>query len=314
MARIHPEMQVLLDASAAAGPDGDTTEEKRAYWTAYTSALNRPAPGSMAIEDRVVASDPPVKVRVYRPEGPAGPRPCIIYMHGGGFMLGDLDSSDSIAWGFAEGTGAVVVSVDYRLTPENPYPAGIDDCRAVLLDVADNPDAWGVAADRIGVAGDSAGGNFAASLALWARDRGGPALAFHVMVYPNTGIRQEGGSYAEHAESPGLTTAATRKYRDYYLPGNRDTTDPYAKPAMAVSHANLPPAWVHSAGIDPIRDDGRVYAAKLAAAGSEVCYREARGMIHGFMRARFTGADAAKEFALICSFMKARLGGSSPAH
>ncbi|MEQ9470655.1 MAG: alpha/beta hydrolase fold domain-containing protein, partial [Roseitalea porphyridii] len=181
MVDIHRDMQVLINASAAAGPEGDTTEDKRAFWKAYTSALNRPAPSSIAIEDQVVASDPPVNVRVYRPEGPAGPCPCIIYMHGGGFMLGDLDSSDSIAWGFAEGTGAVVVSVDYRLTPENPYPAGIEDCRAVLLAVAENPDAWGIDPTRIAVAGDSAGGNFAASLALWARDHGGPALACHVM-------------------------------------------------------------------------------------------------------------------------------------
>lgn len=228
-------------------------------------------------------------------------------------MLGDLDSSDSIAWGFAEGTGAVVISVDYRLTPENPYPAGIEDCRAVLLEVAQNSDAWGVAPDRIGVAGDSAGGNFAASLALWARDRGGPALAFHVMVYPTTGIRQDGGSYDEFFVGPGTTTPDERKYRSYYLPGNQDTDDPYAKPAIADSHAKLPPAWVHSAGIDPIRDDGRFYAAKLAAAGTDVCYREAPGMIHGFMRARFTGKDAANEFALICAFMKTRLWGPEPA-
>ncbi|MEQ9539791.1 MAG: alpha/beta hydrolase fold domain-containing protein, partial [Deltaproteobacteria bacterium] len=126
--------------------------------------------------------------------------------------------------------------------------------------VAENPDAWGIDPTRIAVAGDSAGGNFAASLALWARDHGGPALACHVMVYPNTGIPQDSGSYIEHAETPGLTTSGTKKYRDYYLPHDRDTNDPYAKPAMAESHADLPPAWVHSAGIDPIRDDGRVYA------------------------------------------------------
>jgi acetyl esterase len=307
MVEIHPEMQVLIDASAAAGPDGDTVEAKRASWQAYTGALNRPAPASMAVEDHTVAADPPVAVRVYRPDGPAGPRPCILYMHGGGFMLGDLDSSDSIAWGFAEGTGAVVVSIDYRLTPENPYPAAVEDCRAAFLAVAGESGTWDIDPARIALAGDSAGGNFTASLALWARDCGGPALACQVMVYPSTGIDQDYPSYVEHADSPGLTTAGTRNYRDLYLPHDRETLDPYARPVMAESHAGLPPAWVHAAGIDPIRDDARIYASKLAASGTDVCYREARGMIHGFMRARFTGPDAAHEFALICRFLKAHL-------
>jgi acetyl esterase len=309
MVKIHPDMQVLIDASNSAGPHGETVEEKRAYWYAYTRSLNRPAPDSIAIEDRVVQAALPVPVRVYRPPGLDGPRPCIIYMHGGGFMLGDLDSSDSIAWGFAEETGAVVVSIDYRLTPEHPYPAGIEDCRTVLLAVAQEPNAWGIDPSRIAIAGDSAGGNFVASLSLWARDRGGPDLACQVMVYPTTGLDQHQGSYLEYANGPGLTIRDEIKYRSCYLPQDRETSDPYARPVLAVSHADLPPAWVHSAGIDPIRDDGRVYAANLAASGTDVCYREARGMIHGFMRARFTGPDAAHEFALICRFLKAHFVG-----
>ena len=111
----------------------------------------------------------------------------------------------------------------------------------------------------------------------------------------------------EHANSPGLTTEGTKKYRDLYLPNDRDTDDPYARPVMAADHSGLPPAWVHSAEIDPIRDDGRIYAGKLAGAGNWVTYREARGMIHGFMRARFTGHAARAEFDAICGFLSLHL-------
>ena len=262
----------------------------------------------MEVYDRTVPTqEREVPVRVYRPAGPDGPRPCILYMHGGGYMLGDLDSSDSIAWGFAQETGAVVVSVDYRLTPEHPYPAAFNDCYGVLSWLAAHPADVEVDPDRIAVAGDSAGGNFSAALCLAARDRHGPRIVAQALIYPGTGLDDTYPSYIEHAESPGLTTAGTRKYRGLYLSGNLDSTDPYARPVMAEDHSNLPPAWVHPAEIDPIRDDGRVYASKLALAGTWATYREAKGMIHGFMRARFAGPGAKAEFDAICDFLRARL-------
>ena len=309
MTTMHTDMQALLDARQAAGDKGDGAADARLFWTAYTNALAEPPPDDMAIHDTTVpTADGTVPVRVYRSAGGAGARPCILYLHGGGFMLGDLDSSDSIAWGFAQGTGAVVVSVDYRLTPEHPYPAAFNDTYAVLTHVAANPADFGIDPERIALAGDSAGGNLSAAACLAARDRGGPAIAAQALIYPGTGLDQSYPSYVEHAESPGLTTAGTIKYRDLYLPDDRDTDDPYARPVMAADHAGLPPAWVHSAEIDPIRDDGRVYAGKLAAAGTWVSYREARGMIHGFMRARFTGAAARAEFDAICGFLGSHLG------
>jgi len=306
--QLHPDMQVLLDARDAAGETGETPVQQRRFWSAYTGAIGRPAPANMAIRDEIVATDDhPAPVRIYRPAYAAASAPAIIYMHGGGFMLGDLDSSDSIAWGLAEGAGAVVVSVDYRLTPEFPYPAAFNDCWGVLSWVSEHADDLGVDAWRIGLAGDSAGGNLAAALALKARDLAGPHIACAAIIYPGTGLDQDQPSYKEHANGPGLTTAGTIKYRDYYLPDDRDTDDPYARPVMAKDFSGLPPFWVHSAEIDPIRDDGRVFAAKLATAGGNVTYREAKGMIHGFMRARFTGKDAAHEFALICGFLGSNL-------
>tara|TARA_B100000676_G_scaffold301100_1_gene347778 strand:- start:12384 stop:13322 length:939 start_codon:yes stop_codon:yes gene_type:complete len=302
---MHPDMTILTDARDAAGPKGDTAEEQRRFWTAYTAALNEPAPANMEVWDEAVPmGDHAVPVRLYRPAGLESPAPAVMYMHGGGFMLGDLDSSDAVAWGFAQQVGAVVVSVDYRLTPEHPYPAAVDDCWATLLWMQQEAERLGIDSLRIAVAGDSAGGNLGAVMALKARDTGALSLCGAAIIYPGTGLDQNRPSYREFADGPGLTTAGTVKYRDLYIPHDRDTNDPYARPVMAKNLSNLPPFWVHSAGIDPIRDDGRVFAAKLAESGNNVTYREADGMIHGFMRARFRSADAAHEYDLICRFLQ----------
>jgi acetyl esterase len=310
---IHPEMQSIMDASARTteqlGPrSADDVAAARRWWTAYTLALSQPHPEDMQVSDRMVSSDDgDVPVRVYRPGGLSSALPAIIYLHGGGFMLGDLDSSDSNAWGFAREVGAVVVSVDYRLTPEHPYPAAFNDSYAVLTWLAGNAQELGIDAERIAVVGDSAGGNLGAALCLAARDRSGPRIAAQALIYMSAGTEQDSASYVEHADGPGLTTASTMKYRDLYLPGARDTRDPYARPFVAESHAGLPPAWIHSAELDPIRDDGRAYAAKIALSGGNVTYREARGMIHGFLRARFVGPASRAEFDAICRFLRGEL-------
>ena len=304
---MHPDMNVLVEARTPP-PPGQTIEENRAAWTEYSQKLSEPAPADMTVFDRAIPTPGrDVPVRVYHPAGSRALRACIVYMHGGGFMKGDLDSSDSIAWGFAEQTGASVISIDYQLAPEHPYPAAFDDCYGVLTWLADNGGEVDVDGSRIAVAGDSAGGNLSAALCLAARDRAGPRITAQALVYPGTGLEQDQGSYIENAHGPGLTTAGTMQYRDWYLPHDTATTDPYARPIMAEDFANLPPAHVHSAEIDPIRDDGRVFASKLALAGNLVTYREAKGMIHGFMRARFKGAGAAAEFQAVCDFLKTHL-------
>ena len=307
---IHPDMQLLLTAREGL-PPAQTIEQERANWTRYASALSMPPPADMSVEDRVLdAAHRPVEVRIYRPATDGSkPLPALIYLHGGGFMKGDLDSSDSVAWGFAQLAQAVVFSVDYRLTPEHPYPAAFDDVYETAVVIANSGSSLDIDATRIGIAGDSAGGNLAAATCLAARDRGTVDLRCQVLVYPGTGLDQSGGSYEEHADAYGLSTANTKRYRDYYLPDDPDTSDAYARPVLASDFSGLPPAWVHSAEIDPIRDDGRVFASKLALAGGEVHYREAKGMIHGFMRARFKGAAAAAEFQAACNFLRERLHG-----
>jgi acetyl esterase len=228
-------------------------------------------------------------------------------MHGGGFMKGDLDSSDSIAWGFTHETGAVTISVDYRLTPEHPYPAAFNDCYGVLAYVAGHAREFGVNPTRIALAGDSAGGHLAASLCLAARDRHGPRIAAQAVIYTVIGTEMNTLSYVDNAEGYGLTTAACHAYMQMLLPDPAMATDPLARPAIATDFAGLPPTYVLSAELDPVRDDGRAYAAKLALAGVEVTYREARGMIHGFMRARFTGTAARAEYERICAFLAQHL-------
>lgn len=303
----HPDMRVLTEAQKHAY-GGKTVEEQRRAWSAYTASLAPPLPDSLEVRDTTVPTpDHTVPVRIYRPRGAAAALPCIVYMHGGGFMKGDLDSSDPVAWGLTHETGAVTVSVDYRLTPEHPYPAAFNDCYGVLAHLHANPDAFGIDPARMAVMGDSAGGHLAASLCLAARDRGGPKLVAQAVVYTVIGTDMTQPSYTENAEGYGLTTASSRAYKKLLFPDTRYDDDPYARPARAKDFSRLPPAFVLSAELDPVRDDGRVYASKLALAGVDVTYREARDMIHGFMRARFTGAAAKAEYDAVCAFLRERL-------
>ena len=303
---LHPDMQTMLNARAAAGPTG-TIEEQRTAWTAYSQALSTPHPADMKVEDRVLPLDHGnVTVRVYTPASASGDAPCVIYSHGGGFMKGDLDSSDTFAWGVAQDCGAVVVSVDYRLAPEHPFPAAFDDVYGTLCHVAENPADFGIDTNRIAVCGDSAGGNLSAAAVLAARDRNGPKIVAQSLLYPGTGLEQSGGSYEENADAPGLTKAATETYRDLYIPPE-ERENPYARPVISSDLSSLPPTYVHTAQHDPIRDDGEVFADKLRAAGNDVVYHCAENMIHGFLRARLLGPGGKAEYNKIVDWLKARL-------
>lgn len=302
---LHPDMAIITEAQKGAY-GGATIAEQRAAWGRYTASIGEKPPAGMLVDDRVLVMPVhDVPVRVYRHARATGRAACVIYMHGGGFMKGDLDSSDPIAWGFCDQTGATVVSVDYRLTPEHPHPAAFDDCLGVLRHVAAEPAAFGIDPGRIAVVGDSAGGHLAAALCLAARDGIAPAIAAQAVIYTVTGTDMTMPSYVENATGYGLTAASCHEYYRMLLPGG--DASPYARPAMAADYRGLPPAFVHSAEFDPVRDDGRLYASRLALDGVDVTYREAKGMIHGFMRARFKGAGARAEYAAICDFLRARL-------
>jgi acetyl esterase len=232
------------------------------------------------VEDRTVGE---VSVRIYHPAGvAAGSLPVLVYAHGGGFVFCDLDSHDGLCRDIANRLGTIVVSVDYRLAPEHPWPTAAEDVYSVTRWVSDNATTLGGDTGRIAVGGDSAGGNLAAVTALMARDRGGPSLVAQMLIYPmitpdftTESYRLFGAGYYNPAE-------ALRWYWDQYAPDESDRTNPYVSPLNADLHG-LPPAVVVIAGHDPLRDEGLRFGEALAAAGVPTVVRRFDGGIHGFM-------------------------------
>jgi acetyl esterase len=214
---------------------------------------------------------PEVRVRRYRPADPVGPLPALVYFHGGGFVVGSLDLYDADCRRISAEVGAVVVSVDYRLAPEHPFPAPLEDCYAALVWVAEHADELGVDPDRIGVGGESAGGGLAAGVALLARDRGGPRLCLQFLGIPELDDRLESGSMRTLGATSPITTIANGEISwDSYLGAGARGTDqvsPYAAPARATDLAGLPPALVTAYELDALRDEDIAYAQRLLSAG-----------------------------------------------
>ena len=224
----------------------------------------------------------PLDVRVYRPAGATGPLPLVVNFHGGGWTIGSLDSTDWVCSQVALGTRAVVVSTEYRLAPDHRFPAAAEDCYAALADVVARAAEFGADAGRVAVMGDSAGGNLAAVVSLMARDRGGPHIAHQGLIYPAVDLTMSSPSIEENAHAPVLTKADMIAFRAYYL-DESEYRNPLASPLFADDHSGLPPALVQVAEHDPLRDDGRRYAAKLQAAGVPVRLTEYAGMPHGYI-------------------------------
>jgi acetyl esterase len=220
----------------------------------------------------------PVAMRCYRPLGaaPDAALPALVYFHGGGWVIGDLDTHDVLCRQLANGAGCAVYSVDYRMGPEHPFPAAVEDCVAATRFVAGQH-------RQIAVGGDSAGGNLAAVVALTARGAGGPDIAHQLLIYPATDQRLAHPSIDRNAEGYLLTKKAMEYFRAKYLPHSADFADWRASPLLAKSLADLPPAYVITAGYDPLVDEGRAYAERLAKEGVEVAYREYPDMVHGFI-------------------------------
>ena len=293
---LDPQLSAVLDATAGNPPlTGHPPATARAVFDQLAQRLHAaggPPPAVKEALDGVVAGVP---VRVYRPESVAGPVPTIVFVHGGGWVIGSIDSHDDHARRLCRDLGAVVVSVGYRLAPEDPFPAGVDDVTAVFDAVVADLPAFGGDPTRLGVAGDSAGGNLAAVLALHARDTGVPVAA-QLLVYPATDLGTRWPSMAENAEGYFLTLADTIWFTNHYLAGDSGkAADPRVSPARADTLVGLAPAVVVTAQYDPIRDDGDAYAEKLRAAGVCVVHRRFDGLVHGFFG--MTGVSAACERA-----------------
>lgn len=233
------------------------------------------------VEDRTVPGPGgEIPVRAYAPVDGAEPLPTLVYFHGGGWVVGGLDESDRTCRNLASQAGCVVVSVAYRLAPEHPFPAAVDDSVAVTQHVADHPEAYGVDPERIAVGGDSAGGNLAAVVAQLARSDG-PRLCHQLLIYPVVDTDLDTPTYREFAEGYYLTRADMEYYLDHYLP-HGDRTDPRVAPLRAADLSGLPPATLVAAECDVLRDEGEAYARALAAAGVPVAARRFDGMFHPF--------------------------------
>jgi len=258
------------------------------------------------------ADEPELTVRVYEPlDTGSRPRPIVTFFHGGGWVICSLDTHDPFCRKLANQSGAVVVSVDYRLAPEARFPAPAEDAYRALTWVSRNAAILGGTEDRVGVAGDSAGGNLAAAAALMARDRGGPAVAFQALAYPVMDGTLKTGSYDEFADGGGYVTRAEMAwYWDQYV-DDADRGNPYASPIEA-DLAGLPPTMVITAECDVLRDEGVAYAEKAAAAGVPVQGRTYPGVFHGFLGAAGVLATSDEALADMSGWIRAQ-GGSDGA-
>ncbi|ADI03902.1 putative esterase [Streptomyces bingchenggensis BCW-1] len=241
-------------------------------------AAARPAPdtANMEVEDRTVSADPDVAVRVYRPHQAQG---AIVWLHGGGLVMGDLDTEHHWAAHIADGSGAVVISVDYRRTPEHRFPAALDDAYAVLAWTAEHAAELGIGPERIAVGGHSAGAGLAAAVALRARDQQGPPICFQLLNEPGLDDRQETWSQRHFTDTPWQDRDKLAAVWRHYL-GSQPAT-PYAAPARATDLSGLPPAYIATAEFDPLRDEDIDYALRLLQAGVSVELHQWPGTFHG---------------------------------
>jgi acetyl esterase len=281
---LDPEARTLMDQIEGMGPPWHhlSVEEARAAIVAVNAPVGEPEVVAR-IENRTVSGPRgEIPIRVYTPEGRA-PFPILVYFHGGGWVMGNLETHDGLCRHLANAVGCVVVSVDYRLAPEHPYPAPTEDAYAATRWVAANAAAVGGDPARIAVGGDSAGGNLAAVVALMARDRGGPGLVFQLLVYPATDHPAAGHpSYEENAEGYFLTRDMVQWFWNHYCGSGVDRGDAYLYPLRAKDLRGLPAARVVTAEFDPLRDEGEAYAARLREARVPVELKRHDGMIHGF--------------------------------
>lgn len=291
---LHPRVEKLLSSLSQSGlkPIYETPLAEARSLMIETSKLLGPPEPVFSIKDLTIPGPVgEILIRVYRPEGDA--LPVVVYFHGGGWVIGSVDSHDGYCRTVANASNAIVVSVEYRLAPEHGFPAAAEDAYAATKWVAENATTLGGKSGVIGVAGDSAGGNLAAAAALMARDRGGPDIGCQVLIYPITDCNFDTTSYVDFADDYFLTRQAMIWFWDQYCPDEADRKHPYVSPLRAETLSNLPPALILTAEYDPLRDEGETYAAELSKAGVEAQAIRYDGMIHGFTR-RFQLLDEAE--------------------
>lgn len=280
---LDPQVALLIQAEANA-PEMHTlsVEEARRQVLLSVAALEGEKEPIKRVEDRGIPGlGGVIPVRIYTPEG-EGLLPILVYFHGGGWVLCNLDTHDSICRALANLVGCIVVSVDYRLAPEHKYPAAVEDCYAATCWVAQNAAAIGGDSTRLAVGGDSAGGNLTAVVNLIARDEGGPSILFQLLIYPVTDYHTPGTpSYIENQEGYLLSREDMIWYFGQYLSSPDEAQDPHVSPLKASDLSNLPPAMVMTAEFDLLRDEGEAFAQRLQEAGVPVILKRYNGLIHG---------------------------------
>lgn len=281
---LDPAVKAMLDNMKAAGfPELDSLPPAQLRKvTAEMFSAQRGALEAIArVEDRKIPGPAgSIPVRVYTSAG-SGPFPVLVFFHGGGFVIGDLESHDGVCRALANQARCVVVAIDYRLAPEHKYPAAVEDCFAATRYVSEHGAEFNIDPKRLAVGGDSAGGNLSAVVSILARDRKAPAIAFQLLVYPATDMACDTYSHKTFTDYF-LTDRSIRYFLGHYLRDGADRKDPQASPALASNHKGLPPALVITAEFDPLRDEGEAYSAKLSAAGVPAKFTRYDGMIHGF--------------------------------
>jgi len=299
---LDPDAQTLLDMVRAANrPAFETVgaaEARLLYMAGRRVLAPEPMPVAETLDMTMPGPGGPIPLRLYRPS--ADDRlPVLVFFHGGGWVVGDIETHDTVCRHLANRAECAVISVDYRLAPEHKFPAAVEDSYAAALWVADNAAALGVDPARLAVGGDSAGGNLAAAVSLMARDAGAPRICYQLLIYPATDAAMRHDSIARFAEGYVLTRSTMRWFYEQYLRSPDDAADWRVSPLVAPDLAGLPPALVLTAGYDPLCDEGDAYAASLAAAGVPVEHRRFAGQIHGFatngkiIRAAESALDAA---------------------
>ncbi len=312
---VDPQIQGMLDLLAGlnAPPlSSQGPQAARAGFEQLTVGMRVPemlTPVASTQDVTIAGPAEPLHARIYRPESGAGDAlPTVLFIHGGGFVIGSVETHDNQARSICQATRSVVVSLDYRLAPETKWPGAVEDSYAALLWTAEHIGELGGDPDRLAVAGDSAGGNLAAVTALLARDSG-PSLCAQLLIYPAVDFDPEHPypSRIDNAEGYFLTADDMEWFSGNYMPVNADPHDPRLSPLRAPSLSGLPPAVVLTAEFDPLRDEGEAYAAALAAAGVEVRQHRFDGLIHGFFDLSLLSVAAAKAVQVGCADFAALL-------
>ena len=284
---LDPEAKASLEKRIEMGvlePHESSPEEARALQAVRP---NLPGPDVASVSDHLAPGphgDVPVRVYVPVTDDP-GPLPVCMWFHGGGWVIGSVATNDATARALANASGAIVVSVDYRLAPEHRFPIPFDDSYAATVWAAENAASLGGDPSRLAVAGASAGGNLSTTIALRARDENGPALVHQSLIYPVTDRDFSRPSYRENGEGYGLSHASMVWFFDCYLSSEADASNPYVAPMLAEDLSGLPPAFVLTCEYDPLRDEGEAYAERLRAAGVPTKHSRYDGMIHAFFNA-----------------------------